>query len=71
MPCRWLNDKIVVMDEVLITSPYQPENCTAVGQQSGNLELLNRVKIVVNRSIPILLLIAFVQLGEERKRLGI
>ncbi|KAG0002773.1 hypothetical protein BGZ65_002337 [Modicella reniformis] len=29
LPCRWAGDSIVVMDEVIISPPYEPDNCKA------------------------------------------
>lgn len=42
-PCHWDKKNIVVMDEVVITPPYKPVNCS--GSNEGALE---RLKIVLN-----------------------
>ncbi|KAF9585611.1 hypothetical protein BGW38_001573 [Lunasporangiospora selenospora] len=43
LPCRWAKDSIVVMDEVIIAPPYEPENCKA----STPSNALARVKKVL------------------------
>ncbi|KAF9337285.1 hypothetical protein BG006_005496 [Podila minutissima] len=45
LPCRWAKDSIVVMDEVIIAPPYEPENCKANASASYTLA---RVKKVVS-----------------------
>ncbi|KAI8332584.1 anticodon-binding domain-containing protein [Chlamydoabsidia padenii] len=44
LPCRWSNDSIIVMDEVIITPPYDVENCKA---NSSSAAFLPRVKKVL------------------------
>ncbi|KAF9099105.1 hypothetical protein BGX29_007298 [Mortierella sp. GBA35] len=44
LPCRWHKDQIIVMDEVIISSPYEPENCKANASSSY---ILARVKKVL------------------------
>ncbi|KAJ1976621.1 hypothetical protein H4R33_006398, partial [Dimargaris cristalligena] len=43
LPCRWAKDSIVVLDEVIIKPPYEPENCLA---NPSAASLLARVKLV-------------------------
>ncbi|KAF9429436.1 hypothetical protein BGZ76_001291 [Entomortierella beljakovae] len=43
LPCRWAKEQIVVMDEVVISPPYEPENCKANPSASY---LLARIKKV-------------------------
>ncbi|KAK3814991.1 MAG: anticodon-binding domain-containing protein [Benniella sp.] len=44
LPCRWAKDSIVVMDEVIISPPYEPENCKA---NPSSAMILARVKKVL------------------------
>lgn len=44
LPCRWSNDTIVVLDEVLIQPPYDVDSCKA---NSSSASSLARVKKVV------------------------
>ncbi|KAI9595264.1 anticodon-binding domain-containing protein [Syncephalis fuscata] len=44
LPCRWHQQTIVVMDEVLIDAPYTVDNCKANASSSASL---NRVKKVL------------------------
>ncbi|KAF9931825.1 hypothetical protein FBU30_009521 [Linnemannia zychae] len=44
LPCRWHKDQIIVMDEVIISSPYEPDNCKANASSSY---ILARVKKVL------------------------
>ncbi|KAG0313054.1 hypothetical protein BGZ99_009101 [Dissophora globulifera] len=43
LPCRWAKDSIVVMDEVLIAPPYEPENCKASASSSYTLARVKKV----------------------------
>ncbi|KAJ1976739.1 hypothetical protein H4R35_002577 [Dimargaris xerosporica] len=43
LPCRWANDAIVVLDEVIIHSPYEPQNCRANVAASSLLERVKKV----------------------------
>ncbi|KAF9177324.1 hypothetical protein BGZ51_007180 [Haplosporangium sp. Z 767] len=43
LPCRWANDQIVVMDEVIIAPPYEPENCKANASSSYTLARVKKV----------------------------
>ncbi|KAG0286731.1 hypothetical protein BGZ97_007329 [Linnemannia gamsii] len=43
LPCRWYKDQIVVMDEVMISSPYEPENCKANASASYTLARVKKV----------------------------
>ncbi|KAJ2722806.1 hypothetical protein GGI07_003061 [Coemansia sp. Benny D115] len=45
LPCRWSQDKIVVLDEVAIESPYGVDDCRELGQ--GGSFSLQRVKKVL------------------------
>ncbi|KAJ2964196.1 hypothetical protein NQZ79_g789 [Umbelopsis isabellina] len=45
LPCRWAKDTIVVMDEIIITPPYNEENCKANASSAAPLA---RVKKVVS-----------------------
>ncbi|ORZ31560.1 anticodon-binding domain-domain-containing protein [Catenaria anguillulae PL171] len=42
MECRWADSSIVVMDRVIISPPYRPENC-----KSNDQSALQRIKLVV------------------------
>ena len=42
LPCSWSNEKIIVLDEVTISPPYESQNCAGSNQSS-----LSRVKKVV------------------------
>ncbi|TPX42779.1 hypothetical protein SeMB42_g04995 [Synchytrium endobioticum] len=55
MQCRWKNDAIVVLDDVLIPPPYKLDSCRFVEGRKHDEVLLSRVKKV---------------LDGERKRLG-
>jgi len=41
LPCRWVKDTIIVMDDVEIKHPYDPENCT--GDDGATLERVKKV----------------------------
>ncbi|KAF8984318.1 hypothetical protein BGZ46_008297 [Entomortierella lignicola] len=43
LPCRWAKDSIVVMDEVIISPPYEPENCKANPASSNTLARVKKV----------------------------
>ncbi|KAG0199982.1 hypothetical protein BGX28_006830 [Mortierella sp. GBA30] len=43
LPCRWAKDSIVVMDEVIIAPPYEPENCKANASSSYTLARVKKV----------------------------
>ncbi|KAF9162546.1 hypothetical protein DFQ26_003431 [Actinomortierella ambigua] len=43
LPCRWAKDKIVVMDEVIISPPYDAENCKANASSSNSLARVRKV----------------------------
>ncbi|GJJ77269.1 protein LSM12 [Entomortierella parvispora] len=43
LPCRWAKDSIVVMDEVIIAPPYEPENCKANASSSYTLARVRKV----------------------------
>ncbi|KAI8595974.1 anticodon-binding domain-containing protein [Dissophora ornata] len=43
LPCRWAKDSIVVMDEVIIAPPYEPENCKANASSSNSLARVKKV----------------------------
>ncbi|ORZ15728.1 anticodon-binding domain-domain-containing protein [Absidia repens] len=43
LPCRWANDSIVVMDEVMITPPYGIENCKANTSSAASLARVKKV----------------------------
>ncbi|KAG0326104.1 hypothetical protein BG000_001534 [Podila horticola] len=43
LPCRWAKDSIVVMDEVIIAPPYEPENCKANASASYTLARVKKV----------------------------
>ncbi|KAF9148890.1 hypothetical protein BG015_009371 [Linnemannia schmuckeri] len=43
LPCRWHKDQIVVMDEVIISSPYEPDNCKANASASATLARVKKV----------------------------
>ncbi|KAF9346749.1 hypothetical protein BGX26_001742 [Mortierella sp. AD094] len=43
LPCRWAKDSIVVMDEVIISPPYEPENCKANPSSSNSLARVKKV----------------------------
>ncbi|KAI8092496.1 anticodon-binding domain-containing protein [Halteromyces radiatus] len=43
LPCRWSNDTIVVMDEVIITPPYGIENCKANASSAASLARVKKV----------------------------
>ena len=46
LPCRWAKDTIVVLDEVVITPPYNVENCRANSNAAGSLERVKKVVCV-------------------------
>ncbi|OMH85781.1 Protein LSM12-like protein [Zancudomyces culisetae] len=56
MPCRWVGEKIVVLDEVLIEPPYDVDNCLALSNSSSSL---SRIQIVVSTPHTILSNLAF------------
>ena len=56
MNCRWKNDAIVVLDDVLIPAPYKVDSCRFLEGKKHDHELLSRVKKV---------------LDGERRRLGL
>ncbi|KAF9109085.1 hypothetical protein BGX27_008026, partial [Mortierella sp. AM989] len=43
LPCRWSKDSIVVMDEVIISAPYEPENCKTKSSSSYALDRVKKV----------------------------
>ncbi|KAG9069762.1 hypothetical protein KI688_009087 [Linnemannia hyalina] len=43
LPCRWHKDQIVVMDEVIISSPYEPDNCKANASAAATLARVKKV----------------------------
>ncbi|CAO3682665.1 unnamed protein product [Umbelopsis vinacea] len=43
LPCRWAKDSIVVMDEVIITPPYNEENCKANASSVASLARVKKV----------------------------
>ncbi|KAI9489033.1 anticodon-binding domain-containing protein [Zychaea mexicana] len=43
LPCRWSNDIIVVLDEVLIQPPYGIENCKANASSAASLARVKKV----------------------------
>ncbi|KAI9274287.1 anticodon-binding domain-containing protein [Phascolomyces articulosus] len=43
LPCRWSNDTIVVLDEVLIQAPYGIENCKANASSAASLARVKKV----------------------------
>ncbi|RHZ87990.1 hypothetical protein Glove_26g177 [Diversispora epigaea] len=43
LPCRWHKESIVVLDEVIISSPYDIENCKANSSSSGSLARVKKV----------------------------
>ncbi|CAJ0874080.1 22087_t:CDS:2, partial [Entrophospora sp. SA101] len=43
LPCRWADEKIVVLDEVIINPPYDLENCKASSSASGSLARVRKV----------------------------
>ncbi|KAG9323745.1 hypothetical protein KVV02_007740, partial [Mortierella alpina] len=43
LPCRWAKESIVVMDEVIIAPPYEPENCKANASSSYTLARVKKV----------------------------
>ncbi|CAO3622763.1 unnamed protein product [Cunninghamella blakesleeana] len=43
LPCRWAGDKIIVLDEVVISSPYGVENCKANTSSEGSLARVKKV----------------------------
>ncbi|KAJ2077965.1 hypothetical protein H4R24_004803 [Coemansia sp. RSA 988] len=43
MPCRWENDRIVVLDEVIIESPYTVESCREVSSAAFSLSRVKKV----------------------------
>ncbi|KAI8062911.1 anticodon-binding domain-containing protein [Gongronella butleri] len=43
LPCRWANDTIVVMDEVIITPPYDVANCKANTSAAASLARVKKV----------------------------
>jgi hypothetical protein len=47
MPCTWLEKSIVVMDVVLVHSPYTMDSCAA--KSEGNKSALERVQKVLQR----------------------
>ncbi|KAI8802804.1 anticodon-binding domain-containing protein, partial [Cladochytrium replicatum] len=59
LPTSWRADKIVVLDEVIISSPYLPENCSLIDSKKSNGHHdtpLQRVRMI---------------LDGERRRLGL
>ncbi|KAI8799623.1 anticodon-binding domain-containing protein [Cladochytrium replicatum] len=59
LPTSWRADKIVVLDEVIISSPYLPENCSLLDSKKSNGHHetpLQRVRMI---------------LDGERRRLGL
>ncbi|BFZ65087.1 hypothetical protein YB2330_006250 [Saitoella coloradoensis] len=48
LPCRWQGTAIVVLDEVMVESPYTAETCKSIEEGSGgNGYSLRRVKMIV------------------------
>ncbi|KAG0163760.1 hypothetical protein DFQ28_011205 [Apophysomyces sp. BC1034] len=43
LPCRWSNETIVVLDEVLIPPPYDVEGCKANASSSASLARVRKV----------------------------
>ncbi|KAF9422279.1 hypothetical protein BGZ94_008633 [Podila epigama] len=43
LPCRWAKDSIVVMDEVIIAPPYEPESCKANSSAASTLARVKKV----------------------------
>ncbi|CAO3567864.1 unnamed protein product [Mortierella alpina] len=43
LPCRWAKESIVVMDEVIIAPPYEPESCKANASSSYTLARVKKV----------------------------
>ncbi|KAF9541085.1 hypothetical protein EC957_003412 [Mortierella hygrophila] len=43
LPCRWHKDQIVVMDEVIISSPYESDNCKANASAAATLARVKKV----------------------------
>ncbi|KAI8390866.1 anticodon-binding domain-containing protein [Radiomyces spectabilis] len=43
LPCRWSNDTIIVLDEVLISPPYEVENCKANASAAASLARVKKV----------------------------
>ncbi|KAI8581901.1 hypothetical protein K450DRAFT_229788 [Umbelopsis ramanniana AG] len=43
LPCRWAKDSIVVMDEVIISPPYNEENCRANASSTASLTRVKKV----------------------------
>ncbi|KAJ1661145.1 hypothetical protein IWQ61_000015 [Dispira simplex] len=43
LPCRWADNAIVVLDEIIIHSPYQPENCLANNPDSTSLARVKKI----------------------------
>ncbi|CAG8535321.1 6993_t:CDS:2 [Ambispora gerdemannii] len=43
LPVRWVEEKIVVLDEVIINPPYDLENCKAGSSASGSLARVRKV----------------------------
>lgn len=50
LPCRWAKDSIVVMDEVIIAPPYEPENCKANASASYTLARVKKVVSWIHRT---------------------
>jgi hypothetical protein len=70
MPCAWQGDSILVMESVLIASPYTADQCT--GSNAQQLERVQKIVrlfkmfIVLSLQITISMLL---QLEAERKKL--
>ncbi|KAJ1952169.1 hypothetical protein IWQ62_006286, partial [Dispira parvispora] len=43
LPCRWADNAIVVLDEIIIHPPYQPENCLANNPDSTSLARVKKI----------------------------
>ncbi|CAO3612275.1 unnamed protein product [Cunninghamella echinulata] len=43
LPCRWAGDKIIVLDEVMISSPYDVDNCKANDSSEASLARVKKV----------------------------
>ena len=43
LPCKWKGDKIIVLDDILISPPYKPENCSAAKNHEASLERVKKV----------------------------
>ncbi len=46
LPVLWDDDKIVVMDEILISPPYKPESCALLPGKSAETSLMRIRKVL-------------------------